>query len=69
MAFRRVKTDAPRDDYQSEGDTSVWVLINCSDAPQAVPEEAVGALLFDSEGADAAAPIAPYAYRILRCED
>ena len=69
MAFRRVKTDAPHDDYQSEGDASVWVLINCSDAPQAVPEEAVGALLFDSEGADAAAPIAPYAYRILRCED
>ena len=61
--------DVPKDDYQTEGDSDVWVLINFSDAAQPVPESVNGALLFDNGGAEAAnAPLAPWTCRILRCE-
>ncbi len=70
MAFRRVRVDAPADAYQSEGDTSVWVLINCSGLAQPVPHRTVGTLLFDSDGAACPdSPLSPWAYRILSCED
>ncbi len=69
MAFKRVYRDVPKDDYQTEGDGDVWVLINFSDAAQPVPESVNGALLFDNGGAKAAnAPLAPWTCRILRCE-
>ncbi len=69
MAFKRVYRDVPKDDYQTEGDSDVWVLINFSDAAQPVPESVNGALLFDNGGAKAAnAPLAPWTCRILRCE-
>ena len=69
MAFKRVYRDVPKDDYQTEGDGDVWVLINFSDAAQPVPESVNGALLFDNGGAEAAnAPLAPWTCRILRCE-
>jgi hypothetical protein len=69
MAFKRVYRDVPKDDYQTEGDSDVWVLINFSDAAQPVPESVNGALLFDNGGAEAAnAPLAPWTFRILRCE-
>ena len=69
MAFKRVYRDVPKDDYQTEGDGDVWVLINFSDKPQPVPESVNGALLFDNGGAEAAnAPLAPWTCRILRCE-
>ena len=67
MAFRRVYRDVPKDDYQTEGDSDVWVLINFSDEPQPVPEEVRGALLFDSADASRAA-LAPWTCRILRRE-
>ncbi|MBQ6077427.1 MAG: hypothetical protein IJK88_04890 [Clostridia bacterium] len=69
MAFKRVYRDVPKDNYQTEGDGDVWVLINFSDAAQPVPESVNGALLFDNGGAEAAnAPLAPWTCRILRCE-
>ncbi len=69
MAFKRVYRDVPKDNYQTEGDSDVWVLINFSDAAQPVPESVNGALLFDNGGAEAAnAPLAPWTCRILRCE-
>ena len=69
MAFKRVYRDVPKDDYQTEGDSDVWVLINFSDAAQPVPESVNGALLFDNGGAKAAnAPLAPWTCRILRRE-
>lgn len=70
MAFRRVFTNAPKDDYRTEGERDVWVLINLSKEPQTAPEPARGTLLFDSaHAAKADAPLAPFAYRILACED
>ncbi|MBQ5985646.1 MAG: hypothetical protein IJL59_00140 [Clostridia bacterium] len=68
MAFLRVKEDVPPAPYQTEGEHSVWVLLNLSDAPQPIPAGASGKLLFDSTDAEASAPLAPWAYRILDAE-
>ena len=68
MAFRRLYRDVPKDDYQTEGDADVWLLINFSDKPQPVPEAVKGALLFDSANTSGTM-LAPWTYRILRCED
>lgn len=70
MAFLRERTDAAPAQYQTEGDHSVWVLINLSETEQKLPADVSGSLLFDScSGDDPLAPVAPYGYRILDAED
>ena len=67
MAFKRVCADVPSDQYQTEGDSNIWVLINFSDAPCSVPDGVSGELLFDSAGESET--LRPYSYRILRCKE
>ena len=68
MAFIREPQEVPAADYQTEGAGRVLVLINLSNAPQAVPAQAQScSVLADSAGAaQADADLAPFAYRLLQ---
>ena len=68
MAFYRRPGQSSGSVYETKGSAPVLVLINLSGTEQAVPGEAENcAVLRDSAGAaEAMAPLAPYAYRLLK---